>query len=348
MAQSALAHREAPVEIPPGITGLDAPPAAPATMFTWQDAAGAPHLTVVVKQTLRITESGLGHDPEPLPVLLADDYQPDRPLIPPRLESDCAPFKPRADVVLVGRAYAPGGRPVTQLVAGFRVGTLRRAIVVIGDRRWRTRRLGRPVMDDPRPFTTMDLSWERAFGGATVDRLCLENPVGRGIAADRESLDGTALPNLESPDARIVCWTDRPAPAGVGFVGRGWSPRRSLAGVSHGFHNAAPVPQQLDGFLRGDEEVELVNLTPEGHLAFRLLGRRPRVRVARWSTPSFTSQAAERDAPMGPVHREHDVVPALDTRILLPDERRVCIVHRAVCALTCADGVDVARVTVRV
>jgi hypothetical protein len=203
-------------------------------------------------------------------------------------------------------------------------------------------------MDDPRPFTTMDLSWERAFGGATGDRLCIENPVGRGIAADQESLDGTALPNLEDPDARITCWTDRPAPAGVGFVGRGWAPRRSLAGVSHAFHNAAPVPQQLDGYLRGDEEIELVNLTPEGYLSFRLPGRRPRVRVARWSPSPFTRHATDGDASMDRVRPEDDLVPTLDTLILLPDERRICLVYRAVCSLTRADGLEVTRVTVRV
>ena len=327
---------------------LVAPPGAPATMFTWQDAKGASHLTVVVKQTFCIAANGLVPAPEPLPILLGDDYQPDRPLLPPRLESDCAPFKPRADVVLVGRAHAPGGRPVTQLVAGFRVGTLRRALLVVGDRRWRTRRLGKPVMDDPRPFTTMDLGWERAFGGATGDHLCIENPVGRGIAADQESLDGTALPNLEDPNARIACWTDRPTPAGVGFVGRGWAPRRSLAGVSQGFHNGAPVAQQVDGFLRGDEEIELVNLTPEGHLSFRLPGRRPTLRVSRWSTSPVAWRATDCDAPARPVHREHDVVPALDTLVLLPDKRRICLVHRAVCSLTGLDGIEIARVTVRV
>jgi hypothetical protein len=51
---------------------------------------------------------------------------------------------------------------------------------------------------------------------------------------------------------------------------------------------------------------------------------------------------------MDRVRREDDVVPALDTLILLPDERRICLVYRAVCALTRADGLEVARVTVRV
>jgi hypothetical protein len=322
---------------------LVAPAATPATMFPWQDGSGAPHLTVVVKQTFRIAGDRLVPDPDPLPILLADDYGGRSPLLPPRLESDCAPYKPRADVVLVGRAHAPGGRPVARLVAGFRVGSLRRAVLVVGDRRWRTRRLGRPVMDDPIPFTTMDLGWERAFGGA----LCPVNPVGRGIAAEEASLDGTALPNLEDPRAPIASWTDRPAPAGVAWVGRGWTPRRDLA-ASPAFHNAAPAEQQLDGYLRGDEEVELMNLTPDGHLRFRLPARLPMLRVSRWTASPLAWLAAHPGTPTRPLQRDETVAPALDTLILLPDERRVCLVSRAVCTLTHPDGLDVARVVVQV
>jgi hypothetical protein len=345
--QIALAVDDPEAESAPGIMELVAPPEVRATMFPWQDPDGAAHLTVVVKQTFRITARGLAPDPDPVPILLADEHLEGDPLLPPRLESDCAPFKPRADVLLVGRAHAPGGRPVEQLVAGFRVGALRRAIAVVGDRRWRTRTLGKPAMDAPKPFTTMDLGWDRAFGGATGDRLCEENPVGCGIVFDEESIDGTRLPNLEDPRRRIESWTDRPPPVGVGFVGRGWVPRRCLAGVSHAFHNAAPAEQQIDGYLRGDEEVELVNLTPDGHVRFRLPGRRPALGVTRWTASPLEWLATHPGVPSRPLLREAVIAPALDTLILLPEERRACLVHRAVCDLAHLDGLEIARVTVR-
>src|SRR5439155_1509221 len=61
-----------------------------------------------------------------------------------RFESDLVPFKPCTDVVLVGRAYAPEGKPVTEMVAGLRVGQLRCGVAVIGDRKWQTQLLEKP------------------------------------------------------------------------------------------------------------------------------------------------------------------------------------------------------------
>ena len=49
------------------------------------------------------------------------DDDPQRSLYAP---SDLVPVKPRADVLLVGHAFAPGGRPVRSLVARFVVGEL--------------------------------------------------------------------------------------------------------------------------------------------------------------------------------------------------------------------------------
>ena len=38
------------------------------------------------------------------------------------------------------------------------------------------------------------------------------------------------------------------------------------------FYNGAPQDLQVPGYLKGDERVELVNLTPEGKLGFDLPG----------------------------------------------------------------------------
>lgn len=332
----------------PGIMQLVAPPGARTTMFGWQGLDGRARLTIVAKWTFRFGATGLRPDPEPLPILLADEMHDDDPLRPPRLESDCAPFKPRADVVLVGRAHAPAGKPVDRLVAGFRVGSLRRRLLVVGDRRWRTRTLGRPVIEGPEPWTTMDLGWDRAYGGATASRISETNPVGRGLVLEKDDADATPLPNLENPHDAIASWTDRPAPAGFGFVGRGWVPRRALAGTSHAFHNGAPPEQQVDGYLRGDEEVELVHLGPEPHVRFRLPGLRPKVTIARWVVPPLGWLAAHAGTDAAPPLREDAVTPVLDTLVLLPEERRVYVVYRAVCDLTSADSLEVARVTVGV
>src|SRR5215470_6264878 len=47
---------------------------------------------------------------------------------------DLVPFKRRADVLLTGHAYAPGGRPVSSLLARLVAGDVDKIIAVHGDR----------------------------------------------------------------------------------------------------------------------------------------------------------------------------------------------------------------------
>ncbi|HEY7037549.1 MAG TPA: DUF2169 domain-containing protein, partial [Methylomirabilota bacterium] len=239
----------------------------------WTDGDERARLTIVVKRTHRIapdTESG--PEPEQLPVFSADVMSDgDPPSV--RFEADLVPFKPRTDVVLVGRAYAPRGRPVTELVAGLRVGPLRYGVAVFGDRVWDTRILATPTISPPEPFTTMDLVYERAFGGfdGPGGRYCHENLVGTGFIGKEtsERVKGLRLPNLEDPRNLIHSWDSRPRPVGFGFYGRGWAPRLAYAGTyddryrserhpqppadfSYRFFNGAHPDLQVEGYLRGD------------------------------------------------------------------------------------------------
>ena len=66
--------------------------------------------------------------------------------------------KPRGEVVIVGEAATPGGRPVTQMGVEFSVGPVRKALTVIGDRHWEMTNDG-PVFTRPLPFERMPLVW---------------------------------------------------------------------------------------------------------------------------------------------------------------------------------------------
>src|SRR5689334_17838914 len=83
----------------------------------WQPRRGAWALTVVCKATYTLVpvESKLAQEQE---YPNEDDNHwnddPARSLYSP---SDLAPFKPRADVMLVGHAFAPRKEPVRSLVA---------------------------------------------------------------------------------------------------------------------------------------------------------------------------------------------------------------------------------------
>jgi hypothetical protein len=146
------------------------------------------------------------------------------------------------------------------LTAALTVGPFRREIVVIGDRACEFRDKAEPIFTDPQPFTTMEIKYERAYGGVDIysDRRvpCAypRNHLGRGfvVANVKKALDGLALPNLEDPKnsltpARLITgnwtnWERQPAPQGFGWYSKYWQPRAKLAGV---LPADKPLEQQL-------------------------------------------------------------------------------------------------------
>jgi hypothetical protein len=338
----------------------------------WQDAQGAARLSAIVKATFTIgnpADVGLTR----LPLCTSDVISPDQPQTI-RFESDLVPFKPRTDVVLAGRAYAPGGKPVPQLVAGLRVGELRYGVAVFGDRTWQWRGVAPPTISDAEPFTSMDLVYERAFGGidGPGSMYCKENLVGTGFIGKktRERVNGLRLPNLEDPRDVIRAWDHHPRPVGLGFYGRGWMPRLAYAGTydekylkerhplppadfSYRFFNGAHPDLQVEGYLRGDEEVVLVNVCPhDPDVRFRLPGIVPRITVSRWTVPP-EPWIEEHRGPDGSLPTalplvDETVTPVLDTLVFIPDEGIFYEVFRGVCRLSSLDSLEVARITVEV
>ncbi len=304
-----------------------------------------PCLAVLLKATFRIPDGADGAPApaadEQLPIAASDEFFKGDITGSVRLESDVVPFKPRADIVLVGRAYAPGGKPVPALDVALRVGRAQQAIRVFGDRRWvfPTRLVMVPTMSDPEPFAEMPLVYERAFGGFDHKgrAWCTQNHIGRGFIGKktRESVDGKVLPNLEDPRRPIRSWDDQPAPVGFGFYGRSWQPRAAFTGrATHdldpefglpadfdfGFNNGAHPALQVPSYLAGNEEVELRHLTPDGYRRFQLPGLRPDIALHVYEG---ASGEAGSDAPPEqaerPVHR-HPLTTHLDTLVFLPDE----------------------------
>jgi hypothetical protein len=341
----------------------------------WADLEGRPRLTVVVKATFAIKPGQAAVvAAKQLPILSVDEQFSDDPNATVRFESDLVPIKPRADVILVGKAHTPDGRPVTELDVTLKVGSLRKVLRVFGNRKWRfaTRLSLVPSITPPEPFTTMDLVYERAFGG--IDRpsaqYCKENLVGKGLSGNLswESVHDKEVPNLEDPDDLIQTPRSRPRPVGFGFYGRGWMPRLAYAGTyderyrkerapatpldfSYAFFNGAHPDLQVEGYLRGDEWVELENLSPQPRLRFRLPGMRPKVTVSRWTVPPGEwirqDPGAERPGSgTGLPLVEESVAAALDTLVLVPDEGIFYLVFRGACPLTALDASEVARIKV--
>ncbi len=79
-------------------------------------------------------------------------------------DSDFALSKAGTDVLLAGRAVAPGGRPATRVGVRLKVADVDKALQVVGERLVYQGALG-TAMTEPLPFLDMPLTWARGFGG---------------------------------------------------------------------------------------------------------------------------------------------------------------------------------------
>lgn len=300
-----------------------------------RDRNGAEIWLVAVKCTFDIQADGTTEIAKAQPpVLMVPEWNGEPGKSSLKYEADLVRTKVTTDCTVLGHAYAPGARPVTELDVGFRVGPITKAIKVMGDRIW-----SGSGPSAPEPFEKMPLVYERAFGGVDTKSQHPErdwdwrNPVGSGFAVEKTNLDGSSLPNLELRDQRMQSWSDRPAPAGFGPIASHWQPRVSFAGTyddrwmqerqpllpddfDDRFYQCAPADQQAPQFLRGGEPVVLYRLTPEGELRFDL----PRV-FLRFETRFYTGERQVHEAP-----KLHSV-------ILEPDCPRVSLVWHS--ALPC-------------
>ena len=252
----------------------------------WRRGSGSV-LTLVVKASFALLpgESALATEQDDLNERENhwDDDQ-NRSLYAP---SDLAPFKTRADVVLVGNAFAPRGKPVRSLLVGFRVGELERLIEVHGQRTWT--RDGE--LREGSRWTKLALRYERAGGGPDT-----WNPVGVSPDAPSDRFGVRALPNLQPPGLVLTSPADIIRPVGFGPIASTWLLRReklqdradawtdaALAYTPLGddfdprYFQVAPPDQQVNE-IRDDERLVLENLHPEHpRLSTRLPGLHPKV-----------------------------------------------------------------------
>ncbi|QRK07170.1 DUF2169 domain-containing protein [Archangium violaceum] len=259
------------------------------------DERGVDTAYVMVKATFDIQAGALRVAAKQRPLVVADEYWGEPGQSSLKYASEVHLLKPHTDVVLVGEAHAPRGRPVESCPISVKVGLLRKVILVFGDRHWARGVLG-PRISAPAPFVTLPLVYERAFGGThVVDRDNAQvlseprNPVGTGFRGKRSHSEmlGTKLPNLEDPSHLIQSPSDQPRPFGVGHVPPSWAPRVALAGTygdawrttrapylpldfKREFFQSSSEGLCASGHLKGGEPVELVNVSPAGTLRFAL------------------------------------------------------------------------------
>jgi hypothetical protein len=275
------------------------------------DPDGRERLLVIGKQSYALPSDGreaelrLLRRGDQLPLFEVDRFIGDPASTAPLVENDYAAFKPRCDVIVLGSAHAPSGRPTPSCEVELRVGEWRKAIRALGDRVW-TGGIGGANLSPPVAFERVPISYGRAFGGTREDprspgsfAALRENPVGVGYEpfARGSALDGLAAPNFEALDDPIRSPRTLHRPAGLGPIARSWLPRTPLAGTydqrwldedfpflprdfTWDFMQSAPPDQQIP-WPRGGEPCVLINLSASGLCRFHLPDTRMPVEFTR-------------------------------------------------------------------
>jgi hypothetical protein len=300
------------------------------------EPSGRELLVVVVKGTFRIpTEQGatLKLHEDQVPLVMSDVFFGEPGLSAPKYEVDFAPRKHRCDVLLNGTAYAPGGKPTDRLTVGIKIGSWSKSFAVVGDRFWY--KAGGLSATAPKPFTTMPISYDRAFGGVDLRHqdpsehdAFMPNPGGRGFHKHLfdEWVHASPLPNTEELGNPVTAPNGQYRPMSFGSIGRHWLPRSTYAGTydqrwidevfpflpadfDEQYYQSAPPDQQLAKPI-GQQPVTLLHVTPDGRRDFLL--------------PNFQA----------PVHvfpkkgDREDLVAPLDTVLFEPDLERLTLTWR--------------------
>ncbi|MBN2688152.1 MAG: DUF2169 domain-containing protein, partial [Deltaproteobacteria bacterium] len=267
---------------------------------------------------------------------------------------DMGMAKPRGEVVVTGSCFAPRGTERVASEVSVRVGEKRKALNVFGDRFWEEKGGVLKLIKDPRPFAEMPLTYQNAFGGDDFN----ENPLGKGIHPV-DSPDGRKripLPNIEDPRHLIGAPSDRPNPAGFGPIDLMWPQRMKKQGtyddkwknerwpwfpddMDYEFFNVAPEDQFIEGFFRGDETIEIVNMHPDMQVINSHL---PRLRVRCFVTKKNDPKSAAEDNEIF-----QEVSTRVDTVWLFPTILRGVVMYRGTTEVKDDEFADISRIFLR-
>jgi uncharacterized protein YjbI with pentapeptide repeats len=261
--------------------------------------------------------------------------------------------KPNAEVLVTGKAYAPGKEPVKSSAVGLKVGDIKKELVVYGNRYW-----GLTGIGEPEKFTQMPVDYAHAFGGKDYKK----NPLGIGMDdVDYFGEMRTPLPNIESVDSIISSKGQTPDPAGFAPLDIMWPQRASMIGTyddkwlqqrAPGYaddldwrhFNTAPADQWLDGYFIGGEEFYLINMHPQKtKLEGTLPAYRARCFVNQKPAPDGEATPLKQD-PSSFNFREIDM--KAETLWFLPEAETGLLIYRGTLAVETDDASDIEHMMV--
>lgn len=261
--------------------------------------AGQLRLAVIVKASFGIVPGAPMQPLPPEPLVLHDTFTADDPQQSLIASSDLVPFRPRADVVVIGHAHVPHVLPAEQTLWPVRLLAARAKQRQLDKRLTVVAHSAAAIVGEG--FWRVPLTYELAARGE-------DNPAGVALPTVRDALG-------------------KPRPVGFGPIAASWPTRSRLLGdftardglvdlaadFSWEFFQSAPPDQRLE-HLHGDEWIGLEGVLPlPGRVGSQLPEVRAFARVVG-DDPSLRGEAL----PL-----------ALDTVTIEADRRVVSLVWRA-------------------
>lgn len=280
----------APPVLPRGLEPRD----ATATEFVQGHREGELRLIALLKRTYDFDVEGrctLADEQEPLTEGSESYEESASGLVPPpRTDEDFLAFRKGTDVVLQGSAQSYGTDRTLVDVTLRGPGGFSRTLRVLGDRVVTSGPGGSFRVSDPQAFSTMPVTYDRAYGGLDAEALSnlgdrtLEiiklfdpemlplvttrwhyprNPCGMGyLARPESSLEGLRLPNVTQPDRPLGIeelrgrgperWPLAPLPAGFDWIRGDWFPRCAYLGEIPDRDPHLPIEEVARHWAPGD------------------------------------------------------------------------------------------------
>lgn len=253
--------------------------------------------------------------------------------------------KPFGEVLLAGRAHAPGGQPVPELVVRMQLGPVDKRLRVLGDRRWYYGPWYR--LTDPARFVAMPLVDSRAYGGPRHP----DNPAGTGYTGNPVAgwvgQNEGDMPNIESVDEPVQTHVRRLAPAGFGPVDLSRPARTRFAGRYDErwlLDDAPGLPRDLDPRMFQVARADQWATGPfVGDEPYRLENLHPTQPVLQGQLPGFRARAFVRDKADEAIR---EVTMQLDTIWLLPGAGLGVAIYHGGAEVRDPDARDVATVLI--
>jgi hypothetical protein len=229
-------------------------------------------------------------------IVLVDQYAGDPQASPLVKTADLVPFKPATDITVLATSYPPAeAKPHEGWLAGIRIEGYRYAVRVFGERKWQAAagglRPGKPQRTHAVPIDYR-LAWSDMVVGDLPADPAPHNPIGvkrppKQFIPKTESLSLAQIEGLKEDYSDPFATRQ---PQGFGPLPPFWRDRQQFAGTyddawlklrhpvlpedfDYRFYQCAHPRLICDGYLNGDEEIELYHLYPNVEsLQFRLPG----------------------------------------------------------------------------